>query len=1126
MKLTKKLLPLLLCAALAIFAVSCNEQSEPPEPHNHSYVEGKCSCGATDPNYEAHEHSYTDGKCECGATDPNYEAHEHSYTGGKCECGATDPDYGKPHEHSYVDGMCECGDIEQGSPLALLLESLAAQREELKTHTGKISKYDDSDAEILLFRSYTADIGTATSGAPTVTPSADHPRLMLTSDNIPEIKKSLAAGGTQAAKFAELLASEITNGGLLGAAYDRGAGDFHNLEYTYLEIIQAKALGHLVYDNDYYGYQAIYYMKNILKTLDLVTISGDQMRDYGYVMFTAALVYDWCYDLLTEDDKIQFIAGVENCLCRGENKSGAKIEYGFPPTTGRPVSGHSCEYIFLRDYLSFAIAIYGDNDSWWNLIGGRIYTEFIPVRNYYYQSGMTSQGTGVYITARFVGDIYSAWMLECATGENPYVGMERVLRSCLSYEVTPGSLLGDGDGGYDYVDAFRYMDIAYMSAYLFGDSTVLAHANYLLGNQALSCGIHKEGYMGINNPIYMALTGLSDVEPAEDRYADLDLISYNGTPLGDYLLHSAWNSPDSVTVFMRIRERTTANHEHDDSGTFEIYYKGALSTDGGNYGDPSHAHTQYFHQATISHNGLLIYDPSRSAECDGWYSGSQRDVRSTSTNLNTWLGSDVMKRGEIIAHESAYTDASERAPLYAYLAGDITAAYDSATVSYVSRRMLTVFTGDSEFPMVFFVYDDITAKDAGFEKKFLLQISSKDAPTINSTNKTVVTENGDGRLVLTSLTDEIKISGQGGRNEGKYDGAKAQNYLINGKQCTSSSRNHDDGHWGRVEIVYTGKNASSTFMNVIYVTDKGNSSYAKVESITDATNLEGGVFDSRIAGLFATDRAATSKTLSCTTSGEGNLDYYVSGLSAGSWQITVGGRSYGAYTATGEGGFITFTAPAGDVVISRSGRTDTIMYEDFSSAALNKPTEAVTVNGIKYSATDMSKCEYSIVNDPTGKALLIKTTGGVQFQPLSNLYEALCGETSVSFVISLAKVQGESVLPISFRMRDGQSGNNYNVLFQLDAEGNVKLGNKTTVGTLTTELTEYRFVVDFAAGKMLCYGQNGTVSSVALSPKSGASTTLEWLTYMTKRYFDCAVSNASGSLKIGEIGIYKGNIFD
>ena len=49
--------------------------SEGNDPHEHSYIDGKCECGAEDPNYtpdDPHEHSYVDGKCECGATDPNY----------------------------------------------------------------------------------------------------------------------------------------------------------------------------------------------------------------------------------------------------------------------------------------------------------------------------------------------------------------------------------------------------------------------------------------------------------------------------------------------------------------------------------------------------------------------------------------------------------------------------------------------------------------------------------------------------------------------------------------------------------------------------------------------------------------------------------------------------------------------------------------------------------------------------------------------------------------------------------------------------------------------------------------------------------------------------------------------
>ena len=43
-------------------------------PHEHTYVEGKCECGAEDPNYAPpHEHTYVEGKCECGAEDPDYE---------------------------------------------------------------------------------------------------------------------------------------------------------------------------------------------------------------------------------------------------------------------------------------------------------------------------------------------------------------------------------------------------------------------------------------------------------------------------------------------------------------------------------------------------------------------------------------------------------------------------------------------------------------------------------------------------------------------------------------------------------------------------------------------------------------------------------------------------------------------------------------------------------------------------------------------------------------------------------------------------------------------------------------------------------------------------------------------
>ena len=45
-----------------------------PPAHEHTFVDGKCECGETDPTYQPpHEHTFVDGKCECGETDPNYQ---------------------------------------------------------------------------------------------------------------------------------------------------------------------------------------------------------------------------------------------------------------------------------------------------------------------------------------------------------------------------------------------------------------------------------------------------------------------------------------------------------------------------------------------------------------------------------------------------------------------------------------------------------------------------------------------------------------------------------------------------------------------------------------------------------------------------------------------------------------------------------------------------------------------------------------------------------------------------------------------------------------------------------------------------------------------------------------------
>ena len=330
------------------------------------------------------------------------------------------------------------------------------------------------------------------------------------------------------------------------------------------------------------------------------------------------------------------------------------------------------------------------------------------------------------------------------------------------------------------------------------------------------------------------------------------------------------------------------------------------------YDNYNHDHTRYFYKTSISHNTLLIKNSKLN---DIYNVGAQRSDFPTPVDAETWLTSNNFVSGQITGREHGYFS-DEKTPQYVYLGGDITKSYSGDTVSYVGRRMLTVYTGNDDFPMAFFVYDDISSKSNGFKKTFLLQITSSNEPTIDKSKQTVTTENGGGRLVLTCLTDDVTIEGLGGRvldSKGKYDPENSKNYLINGKQLVSATKK-DDGHWGRVEISLSG-DVDNTFMNVIYVTDKGQTKSAPSIKHIKNESVEGSTFGN-IAAVFMTSRERVSSEVSFDVNGKNEMTYYVSGVCAGEWKISVDGKSCGNATATEEGGLLVFTAPAGKVVIT------------------------------------------------------------------------------------------------------------------------------------------------------------------------------------------------------------------
>ena len=116
------------------------------------------------------------------------------------------------------------------------------------------------------------------------------------------------------------------------------------------------------------------------------------------------------------------------------------------------------------------------------------------------------------------------------------------------------------------------------------------------------------------------------------------------------------------------------------------------------------------------------------------------------------------------------------------------------------------------------------------------------------------------------------------------------------------------------EIVATKLDRKATFMNVIYVTDAGQTKEAPEVTRVKGGFVEGGTFGD-VAAIFVTSRDRRSAGFSAEIQGSGMMNYYVSGVASGEWQITVDGVSYGTATATEEGGLLTFKAPAGKLVL-------------------------------------------------------------------------------------------------------------------------------------------------------------------------------------------------------------------
>jgi len=136
-----------------------------------------------------------------------------------------------------------------------------------------------------------------------------------------------------------------------------------------------------------------------LETLEKATYDKriqDVTRPIGRMLVTGSIAYDWCYPLLTAEQKKAFHAQLLRLA--------QQLECGYPPRRMGWVTGHGSEWMVMRDMLAAGLAIYDEDPAMYGHAAVTFFTGHLPARNWWYPGHAFHQGTS-YSETRFSSDM-------------------------------------------------------------------------------------------------------------------------------------------------------------------------------------------------------------------------------------------------------------------------------------------------------------------------------------------------------------------------------------------------------------------------------------------------------------------------------------------------------------------------------------------------------------------------------------------------------------------------------------------------------------------------------------------------------------------------------------------------
>lgn len=737
---------------------------------------------------------------------------------------------------------------------------------------------------------------------PTVYPTDSHPRILFTKNTVASVREAIKSDESAVAYKRYIELSEIEFDGKFEILEGERRNNYNE---NNVAIIEAKAFRYAMTGKEKFGYEAILGAKNAMLTIDVTHNVGDWCRTYGHLMYIVSCVYDWCYDLMTDEDKAQFVRGCVNLLgmhfevcCFGGVGNKLPIAQG-------PAYGHGAEDQILVDYLSFAIACYNEAPEIYELVGGRVLNDYVEMQEYLLQGGSHWEGT-MYGSVRLVPLMVSNMLINKMTDGKVTPFSQKLEEAIITttYYIRPdGHVYRIGDTNENNT-SFQFVWMANNCFYA---------GNFYKNPYLKSIGYkYLKSFTSFSNMVaglsVVQFLVLNDPEIPHEYDGKVSLTHTTSFPSTNLFARSANDDKNAFGVFMTMPENYAASHAHMECGSFQIYYKGPLVSDSGAYDGWGGTHHMGYSMQTISANSILIYNPAfkdyqHKYHKNMVYSGGQSienggELPCTIERLlkHPALGQCSSLGVANVEYEGKY--------LYSYMGGDMTRAYDKETADEVTRYMFAVATENKECPLVFVTFDRITAKDASFKKTALIHIQEE--PHLTDDGFAIITttrRNTNGKMILQNISFDVNYNVIGG--EGREFWVNDSNCPHKKKICEGSLEEYG---WGRIEISPVTPEKTNHILTVMYVTDIANESAPIKAKDIGAQKLSGAeIFGKAI--LFPKNEKLLAEEATFIVSDD--AECYVAGVMAGKWAVSKDSTVFKTVVVEESSHLLTFTAGAG-----------------------------------------------------------------------------------------------------------------------------------------------------------------------------------------------------------------------